>query len=58
MGLNEKQFKFAYFFSKLIQYAFDCGYMVRIDDVYAKTGHKIGSLHYEHLAGDLPLFSL
>lgn len=40
----------------LILYIYQRGYTVSIGDVWAKVGHKKGSLHYKKLAVDLNLF--
>lgn len=55
-NLNEKQFKFSFYITLLIQFAYAKGYTIQIGDVFAKTGHKIRSKHYSHLAIDINLF--
>ena len=54
--LRERQSKFAFNVALLISFAYDQGYEITFGDAYAKTGHKIRSLHYRRLAIDLNLF--
>jgi len=56
MTLNEKQFRFTYLVSVLIQFAYSVGYTLSFGDAYAHDGHKMGSYHYRRLAIDLNLF--
>ena len=41
---------------KLIEYAYQQGYELTFGDAWAKTGHCVGSFHYQRLAIDLNLF--
>jgi hypothetical protein len=56
MTLRQKQSNFSLALAKLIIYAYSLGYEITFGDVFAKTGHKVGSVHYLRLAGDLNLF--
>ena len=56
MTHREKRCRFSYFLSKLVIYAFECGYEVSFQDVFAHDGHCHNSLHYVGLAGDLNLY--
>jgi len=56
MSLREKQSRFAYLTTLLIQYAFAKGYEITLGDAYAKSGHSINSYHYRRCAIDLNLF--
>jgi len=56
MSLNPKQFKFTFYTSMLIQYAYYMGYTLTYGDALAKSGHKIRSYHYKALAVDFNLF--
>lgn len=51
--LGAKQEEFASILGRLIVWACDQGYRIRIGDVFAHDGHKEGSNHYLKLAGDL-----
>ena len=54
--LRMKQSRFARLISLLIQYADANGFEITIGDVWAKSGHCKGSLHYKRLALDINLF--
>ena len=54
--LREKQSKFAWMVSLLIQFAYLKGYEITFGDAWAKSGHMAKSLHYSKLAIDLNLF--
>lgn len=59
MSLAEKQMKFAFLVSKLIQKAFELGYGVTLGDAYRDPRCPYGSevsLHRQRLAIDLNLF--
>jgi hypothetical protein len=56
MTLGEKQRKFVWMISLLIQRAYEMGYELTLGDAWAKTGHKENSNHYIRLAIDLNLF--
>ena len=56
MSLREKQSRFAYLVSLLIQHAYENGYELTFGDAYAKSGHCINSYHYRRLAIDFNLF--
>ena len=69
MKLNERQRKFAFFFTKLVQWAFANGYEVVIGEVqrtkeqqeiYVKSGRSktMDSDHIEKCAGKLFLFKM
>ena len=51
--LGSKQEEFASILGRLIVWANDQGYRIRIGDVFAHDGHKEGSNHYLKLAADL-----
>jgi hypothetical protein len=51
--LGQRQEEFAYMYGRLIVWAVDQGYRLRLGDVFATTGHKEGSNHYLKLAGDI-----
>jgi hypothetical protein len=50
------QAKFIICVSRLIQYAYGLGYTMTGGDLWATSGHKKNSLHYDRLAIDLNLF--
>jgi hypothetical protein len=52
------QAKFMFNLSKLIQYTYGLGYTLSGGDLWATSGHKENSLHYQRLAIDLNLFKL
>jgi len=56
MSLRQRQSEFARKVPLLILYAYELGYEVTIGDVWARTGHKRRSFHYDKLAIDLNLF--
>ena len=56
MRESEHQFIFSSMVPLLILYIYQRGHTVSIGDVWAKSGHKRGSLHYRKLAIDLNLF--
>ena len=56
MTLGQKQRKFTRLVAMLIEYAYFKGYELSFGDAWAKSGHKVGSLHYSRLAIDLNLF--
>jgi len=56
MTLGEKQRKFTLMVADLIKFAYSSGYELTFGDAWAKTGHMVGSLHYDRLAIDLNLF--
>lgn len=56
MTLGAKQRLFADLLSQLIGEIYARGYEVSIGDVWAKSGHMEGSMHYIKLAADLNLF--
>jgi len=56
MSLQPQQSKFMLFLSHLILYAYNEGYELTGGDLWAKTGHKKNSNHYDRLAIDLNLF--
>ena len=58
MSLNEKQFKFTFYTSRLIKYAYDMGYTLSYGESYDDdgVGHIKGSYHYIRLAVDFNLF--
>ena len=56
MNLGQRQEFFAEQFGKLLVWSHEQGYLIRIGDVFAKTGHRDGSNHYLKLAGDLYVY--
>jgi hypothetical protein len=56
MRLGAKQELFAELYCEHILWLYDEGYKVRMGDVFAHDGHKVDSLHYLKLAGDINLF--
>ncbi len=56
MTLGQTQEFFAEIFGKLLVWAHDQGYHIRVGDVFAHDGHKEGSNHYLKLAGDLYVY--
>jgi len=54
--LRQKQSNFVQMVSLLIAYAYQNGFELTFGDVWARSGHRIGSLHYDRLAIDLNLF--
>lgn len=56
MRLGEHQEVFADHLGKLICYAYEIGYHIRMGDVWAHDRHKDDSQHYKKLAADLNLF--
>ena len=54
--IGQKQRRFSLMLAKLIAYAYHLGYEISMGDVWAKTGHRGGSMHYIRLAADLNLF--
>lgn len=53
MTLGQRQEEFTGMLGKLIVWAYDQGYRIRMGDVFAHDGHKPGSNHYIKLAADL-----
>lgn len=51
--LVKAQQRFMRMLPRLLDYFHDHGYEVRGGDLFAKTGHMEGSLHYSRLAIDL-----
>lgn len=56
MTLGEAQEQFSLMLGKLIIFAYNKGYKIRMGDVWARDGHKVNSNHYIKLAADLNLF--
>lgn len=56
MTLGERQEQFAWRLGKLLVWAHEQGYRIRIGDVFVKDGHKEGSNHYLKLAADLFIY--
>lgn len=59
MSLREKQSKFVWMVSKLIDFAYSSGYELTFGDAWSKKeygAHRHNSLHYDRLAIDLNLF--
>lgn len=56
MTLRQQQSAFMKALGRLIQFAYDNGYELTGGDLWARTGHKVGSFHYKRLAVDLNLF--
>lgn len=56
MTLGQRQEEFSILLAKLISFAYERGYKIRMGDVLAKDGHKLNSNHYIKLAADLNLF--
>lgn len=56
MTQRQKQSKFVFMVSELIQFAYNHGYEITFGDAYAKSGHRENSFHYKRLAVDLNLF--
>jgi hypothetical protein len=56
MTLGQTQEEFARILGKLIVWAYEQNYKIRMGDVFAKTGHKEGSNHYLKLAADLYVY--
>ena len=54
-GEIRNQIRFNYLTGLLFSYANAMGYGLTYADTYAKTGHKLNSLHYRRLAGDFNL---
>jgi hypothetical protein len=57
MSLGTEQERFTLMIAKLIVWAYDQGYRIRMGDVFAKTGHRPNSNHYLKLAADLLIYS-
>lgn len=56
MTLGEKQEQFSLMLGKLLIFAYEKGYKIRMGDVLASDGHSANSCHYIKLAADLNLF--
>lgn len=56
MTLGQAQEAFSLMLGKLLVFAYEKGYKVRMGDVWARDGHKANSNHYIKLAADLNLF--
>ena len=56
MTLGQKQRKFTFMISMLIQYAYLNKYELTFGDAHARTGHTKDSFHYKRLAVDFNLF--
>jgi hypothetical protein len=55
-SLGGEQERFGYMLGKLLVWANEQGYLTRIGDVFAKTGHKENSNHYLKLAADILVY--
>jgi hypothetical protein len=53
MTLGQKQEEFSWMLGKLLCWANEQGYRIRVGDVFARDGHKSYSNHYLKLAADL-----
>ena len=56
MSLGSEQERFSLMLGKLIIFAYNQGYQIRMGDVFAKAGHMENSNHYNKLAADINLF--
>lgn len=56
MTLGQKQEEFSGMLGKLIVWAYEQGYRIRMGDVFAHDGHRPNSNHYKKLAADLYIF--
>ena len=57
MTLREARCKFSYLLAeRLLPFIRSLGYEYAFDDVKAKTGHKVNSVHYDACAGDVLLY--
>lgn len=54
--LGQRQEEFSHKLGKLLIFAYEKGYKIRMGDVLANEGHKPNSNHYIKLAADLNLF--
>ena len=56
LRLGQKQELFAILYAEHLVWLYEQGYRCRLGDVHATIGHKVDSLHYIKLAGDVNLF--
>lgn len=56
MRLSEKRVLFSKYLGYLLNFAYNWGINVAVDDVKANRGHMNNSLHYDGLAVDLVLY--